>query len=1033
MGEDHQNPEELSDTVWERIRIPHDWMIVDTKALYRDSIGWYRNRFVFHPALDRQYLLRFDGVYMDSTIFVNGRIAGEWKYGYTCFEVDLTNELTDGENEILVRVVYRNPNTRWYSGAGIFRSVRLKERKKEAHFVSDGIRICAFRKDTTKPFCVTDTWNVDLHMECEVLKDTEETKDLTLRARILTLDGKEVCVPGQTAVSGDGESFLSAEITAPKLWDIGEGNLYVAEVSLYGGEVCLETEQVRFGFREVTYTTDEGMFLNGRHVKIHGVCEHHDLGALGAAFSKEVLRRKFEKLTEMGVNAIRTSHNIPATEFMDLADEMGIMVDSECFDMWFSSKTTYDYGRFFDEWAERDVERWIRRDRNHPSVIMWSVGNEIPDTLNAKKGPDTAHRLYDTVRRFDPEPHAQAAITIGANFNMYEPGQKCSDVMDLAGYNYSEYLYADHHKQFPDWVIYGSETSSVLSSRNIYHFPKEKHIITEEDEQCSSLGNTVTGWCAESYEAVICDDENTPFSLGQFLWTGFDYIGESTPYDTKNSYYGQIDLAGFPKDSFYAFQAAWTDYRKKPMIHIAPYWDFNEGQIIDVTVYSNAPWVELFLNGESLGKKQGYAYAFKEKVKGQERPHRENFAGWQIAYRPGVLLAKAYDENGTEIASDKKESFTDATKMSFLSEPKRYGEFLFMEVAAVDEKGRIVENANNRVFVSAEGALCIEAIDNGDSADFEQYRTDAKKLFGGRLLVILRILSGGDAKVTLSSKGLEDLEYTGSFEGDPVQVESAIRKVIKAQSFVTGGSGYKVLDRKEAMEEVPVRKALLTMREEGDSKIVEAHLYPEGATYDTLEWQLTSATGIPMEDAVLTVGDDQKSVRIKGLQDCDGYLRCLCRNGGGNAQVISYQNISFKGLGKKPRDPYRAILFGTYDVRRGRLEEGIQHGMNFLGSGWGGKMGLVGFKDVDFTDEGAVGFKVSIFANTGGNPVWFSLYEGDPEEGGRLIGTYRYQKSPQWMVFQEEEYTLEEKIKGRKDIYIRTEDGFQFKEICFVK
>ena len=349
---------------------------------------------------------------------------------------------------------------------------------------------------------------------------------------------------------------------------------------------------------------DKGLILNGRKIKLFGVCEHHDLGALGSAFNKEALRRRFKILKDMGVNAIRTFHNMPDPQFMDLADEMGFLIASEAFDMWERSKTTYDYARFFKEWSHKDVMSWITRNRNHPSLLMWSIGNEIYYTHADVRGQEITKMLMEYVKEFDPNENAK--VTIGSNFMPWENAKKCVDIVKIAGYNYSEKYYEEHHEKHhekhKDWIIYGSEAASVVQSRGIYHFPFEKSILADDDEQCSVLGNSTTSWGAKSPERCITDDRYAEFSLGQFIWTGFDYIGEPTPYHTKNSYFGQIDTATFKKDSYYIYQSEWTDYRKKPMIHILPYWDFSENQIVDVRVCSNAPKIELKLNGKVIGK-----------------------------------------------------------------------------------------------------------------------------------------------------------------------------------------------------------------------------------------------------------------------------------------------------------------------------------------------------------------------------------------------------------------------------------------------
>lgn len=535
-----------------------------------------------------EVLLCFDGVYMDSTLYVNNKFVGEWKYGYSSFEHDITNVLVEGENEILIRVIHQSPNSRWYSGAGIYRNVWLKTRDKN-HIETNGIYV-SIRKENK-------LWNVEISTELKLYENAKLYHSIIYNNEVISTTSEEV-------KRGEKRNIQTMIVKEPLLWDIDNPNLYklVTELKLIDGYNLTNIEHIskNIEFKEVIMDPDKGLILNGRKIKLFGVCEHHDLGALGSAFNKEALRRRFKILKDMGVNAIRTSHNMPDPQFMDLADEMGFLIASEAFDMWERSKTTYDYARFFKEWSHKDVMSWITRNRNHPSLLMWSIGNEIYYTHADVRGQEITKMLMEYVKEFDPNENAK--VTIGSNFMPWENAKKCVDIVKIAGYNYSEKYYEEHHEKHKDWIIYGSEAASVVQSRGIYHFPFEKSILADDDEQCSVLGNSTTSWGAKSPERCITDDRYAEFSLGQFIWTGFDYIGEPTPYHTKNSYFGQIDTATFKKDSYYIYQSEWTDYRKKPMIHILPYWDFSENQIVDVRVCSNAPKIELKLNGKVIGK-----------------------------------------------------------------------------------------------------------------------------------------------------------------------------------------------------------------------------------------------------------------------------------------------------------------------------------------------------------------------------------------------------------------------------------------------
>ncbi|MDR0292946.1 MAG: DUF4982 domain-containing protein [Oscillospiraceae bacterium] len=674
------------------VKLPHDWLIADTGNLYKSGTGRYRRKLDAGFLKDGQRLfVCFDGVYMDSMLYVNGALAGEWKYGYTAFEFDITDFLSGGaENTLLLEVRYQSPNSRWYSGAGIYRDVTLKV-KNACHFVSDGLYITTFKEGGR--------WNYTVKAEAVTGGRPYQTRH--------TLEG------------GDGEI---------ETWDIDRPRLYTLRSELIVDGAVADVEYTRFGFREIAFDPDKGFFLNGRRRKLNGVCLHHDLGALGTAMHKDALRRQFTLMRGMGVNALRTSHNPPAKVFMELADEMGFLVMSELTDMWELPKTEYDYARFFNDWVERDAASWIRRDRNSPSVIMWSVGNEIYDThADAERGGEILRRLTGLVKKHDPDGHAPA--TLCSNYMAWENTQKCADIIKLIGYNYAVDLYEEHHAAHPDWIIFGGETASTVQSRGVYRFPLRRSILADDDLQCSSLGNSSTSWGAESPEACALDDINIPFSLGQFIWTGQDYIGEPTPYHTKNSYFGQADTAGFPKDSYYVYKAAWTD---APTVHLFPYWDHSPGQTVDVRVCTNAHIAELFLNGKSLG-----AAALENRL----------IADWRVPYEPGELRAAAYDRDGKTVAEAVRRSPGDAAGLTLRTDV--YGELAFVSIAAADADGNPVENAGNRVRVSVEGGTLL-GTDNGDSTDYDQYSAGSRRLFNGKLLAIVRRDGAGEPQVTAS-------------------------------------------------------------------------------------------------------------------------------------------------------------------------------------------------------------------------------------------------------------------------------------------
>lgn len=1014
------NDQEMPQEGFRGITLPHDWLIEDAKNLYRDSIGWYRKTFMVHLEADWEYLIRFDGVYMDSAIYVNGKLVMEWKYGYSTFEADLTPYLVEGENRIVVRAVNQYLNTRWYSGAGIYRNVWWKERCRD-HIVSDGIYIT--------PKKVQDgLWKVEIDTELSLGAKEKTDREYILKQTILSPDGEivaqDAAVVGDGAACGGGETSedsgrfpegrevsadkyvvsQAVEVGDPALWDIGQGRLYRLVTEFYRGDTLLETEEQNFGFRTIEFIPEKGFFINGRYEKIKGVCEHHDFGCLGAAFYKDAMRRKFHKLRAMGVNAVRTSHNMPAPEVMELADEMGFLIDSDAFDMWEKSKTPYDYGRFFKEWYAKDVESWIRRDRNHPSVIMWSIGNEIPDTVESAHGQEITAYLLKEVKKHDPKKHAP--VTIASNYLKWDHAIACTELVELAGYNYSEYLYAKHHKEHPDWVIYGSETASVLASRGIYHFPKSRHILTEEDEQCSALGNSITGWGAAGYESCIIDDRDAPYSLGQFIWTGFDYIGESTPYQTKNSYFGQLDTAGFPKDSYYIFQAEWTDYKTAPMVHVFPYWDFNPGQMIDIQVCSNAPCVELFVNGKSIGRREI-----------DHRHGRELVQCYQAVYEPGSIEAVAYDEEGHVIAREVRHSFGDAVKIH--AEVEEVGRLWFIGISTQDADDCPVENANNRIFVQVTGGGRLLGLDNGDSTDCENYQNQDRRLFSGKLLAVVEKTSVEECSVKISSYGLEGCELFLGSEENVIDNERL--------SYVNQNGN-----------ELPIRKIELAALEsthltpEHPQVTIRMKLFPEvlnSQGYDLLEWKAVNDTGIELP--FVEIRRTEEGLLVSAHYDGTFRLRVTAKNGKRSADVMSHLEMEASGFGEGAIDPYREVLTALSTERNPYAVEGIEHGINCLGEPEEGKNAIFGFERVAFGSCGTEEVTVYLFANTD-HAVSLKIWDGYPgKAGSRLLVDGSYHKKPEWMVFQPESYQLPERLTGEGRLYFETEDAYQFKSFVF--
>ena len=1030
--------------LWERemqpVDLPHDWLIYDTKNLYEDSTGWYRKKFTWQPDdknADERVILRFEGVYMDSSIYVNGEHLGDWKYGYSTFDWDITEALREGENEVVLRVVFQAPNSRWYSGAGIYRNVWMIC-LPETRIPLDGIYTSSV--ETEKGYDLTiDTeleWGQDPeNYELEYcLRHVGDSKGAA------TTEIPELFRVTQPLTCGQDKATVTIPVDNPRRWDITDPYLYDLTVCLRrlpgnGGEnttgeaaqkpVTVQEEHLRIGFRTIQFDPEQGFLLNGRKVRLNGACDHHDLGALGAAFHKEAMRRKFELMRSMGVNALRTSHNMPAVELMELADEMGFLILSEAFDMWEMAKNPYDYARFFKEWMEKDVRSWIRRDRNHPSVIMWSIGNEIPDTHADAHGQEITRSLLAAVRKWDYR--NVAPVTIGSNYMPWENAQKCADIVKLAGYNYAEKYYDEHHKKYPDWIIYGSETSSVVQSRGVYHFPLERATLIEADEQCSALGNSTTSWAAKNTEYCIIMDRDTPYSCGQFIWTAIDYIGEPTPYQTKNSYFGQMDTAGFPKDSYYLFRSEWTDVKKDPIIHVYPYWDFNPGQQVDVRITSNAPEVELFVNGVSQGK--------------QQIDHEKGTVlqpSWKVPYVPGSICAVAYDESGREIARQERHSFGNTdhytvkpNKMSLRADGE---DMIFVEISAEDKDGYPVENASDYVRVTVEGAGRLVGLDNGDSTDYDAYKGTVRKLFQGKLLAMIAAkTTPGEIRVTVEDAWPENKDSHAAVVTLQA-IEAPVRPGICVAeenreyppAFVAPGF-------------VPVRKlemraADMTLTPENPSVLLHTHIYPMEATDPKLLWSITDATGIPSSVAKLEELEDGESVRIAGVSDGCFQVRCMSCNGTSTIKMISQLDFTVEGMGQTFHSPYEPVAGISYAASfGGDVSRGVE---NSAGTDKAQPTGLV-YEALDFGEFGSDEITLSIFANDN-DPHRIRIWEGEPEESGSgtqgtLVGEMIYQKPGIWEVFQPETFVLPRRLKGVTNMTIMSSDKFFLKEFHFTR
>lgn len=986
------------------VNLPHDWLIANSADHYENSEGWYQKTISsdilpFDASSDDDWLLYFEGVYMDCTIFVNGMQAGEWKYGYSSFEVRLTPFLKTGENTILVHVRYQSPNSRWYSGAGIYRSVWLKK-VPAVHIASDGIAAETHLIENGK-------WSLCMHTTLEkegiqlsakdffASENDNESTSLSLSFCVQTLDGTVILseIPEDTPVT----------LTNIKPWDISEPNLYKIVCTLSENGTAIQTETITTGFRTTRFDTNEGFFLNDVHIKLKGVCQHHDLGALGSAVNRSAIKRQLTILKSMGVNAVRTTHNMPAVELLELADEMGILIVDEAFDMWEMSKTTYDYARFFKEWSARDVKSWICRDRNHPCVILWSIGNEIYDTHANEHGQEITRYLKEQVLLHDPYGHALP--TIGSNFMQGENARKCADILKIAGYNYAERLYNKQHADHPDWVIYGSETSSTVQSRGIYHFPLAKPLLTDDDGQCSSLGNSTVNWGAKNQQFCAVSDLHMPFSLGQFLWSGFDYIGEPTPYQSRNSFFGQIDTAGFPKDAYYFYQSVWTDAKTNPMIHLLPYWDFNPGQMIDVRVYTNAPKVALFLNGTLIGEKT-LAHTEEDNM----------IADWQLPFEAGTLKAIAYDENGVEIARDEASSFGDAASLHLTANRSQVtadgSELIFVTIDALDTDGHAVANANNRVHVTVTGEGMLAGLDNGDSTDCEPYKGDCRRLFSGKLLAIIApSLTAGTITITASSDGLTSASLTvnttsyseSSDEKDPCAEDLHLMTITRDP----------LADSISSQSDIPVRKITLScetfthLTADAPSAVIYASVSPANATTQTLDWKVTNAEGVTVPYDILEPIDNTH-VRIHALSDGSFFVRCSVTNGRGHTTLYSTLAFTATEIGTMNLNPYTFTVGSLYSDSEGEIANGNAHG---AATGSEGTTSIT-YGPFDFGTFGSDTVTIPIF-ETESRPVDLTFIEGKTKtQSGTVLCRGHYDKKMIWDTYQEETFKLPKRLTG---------------------
>lgn len=969
------------------VLLPHDWLIYDCSDLYRDGMGIYTRILELTEEKSGHYFLIFDGVYMDYTVFINGSQAGEWKYGYSQYVLEITDHIREGSNEILVAVRHKSPNTRWYSGAGIYRDVWFIN-TPDIYIPENGIYLHTSEEG--------DGFDVSCDIETAGYTDFAPSDGYPALEVVLSTEAGPVTLEEVNKSKAGEEKYVHSfrgYIKAPHRWDIDDPYLYELKVTLSVGE-AVQSLRISVGFKSVRLDTEKGFFLNGRHIKLNGVCEHHDLGLLGAEFNKSAMRRKFEILKGMGVNAIRGTHNMMAPGFVELCDEMGLLYVSEAFDMWEHSKTEYDYARFFPKWHSLDVESWIRRDRNHVSVILWSIGNEISDIhTDPVRGPMITRELLELVRKHDYM--GNASVTQGSNYMPWENAQKCADILGVAGYNYAEKYYEEHHRLHPDRVIYGSETSSIAQSRGIYHFPLSRTTLGDEDMQCSALGNNPTSWGARSFEECAGIDRDTPFSLGQFLWSGFDYIGEPTPYHTRSSYLGQIDTAGFPKDAYYFWKSVWSDPAEEPFVYVFPYWDHNPGQTVDVRVVSNLDEVELFLNGESLGRQTL-----------DHSPHSgfHMIADYRVSFTPGVLEACGYVKD-SDMPLTRHRRVTPG-EVDHL-EIKRYeftsgrddDELVFFEISGVDHEGNPVDNACDRVRVEVNGHGRLIGLDNGDSTDSDGYRTDVKRLFGGKLLCMVRPDDNGDP---------DSISISAAIEKNGIPDVRCIRLKSDSSNILTPDMG---------------------------DILVEYTVEPAAAASRGICFSVLDESGVPSKLADIDCAKDHNETspagRIRLTPRGDGRIRLRASSGSDHmkVRVISELDFEISGYGQIYADPYGFVYGSSYTSYSGQVSSGNEKGVATSREG----TTVVTYANLDFGRIGSDRVTLPIFSLDEDRvplKIWMGSHD---DKDSLLLFDGVYDKPRIWNTYIEDSFTLSKRLKGINTVSFEFNKKVHLKGFTFEK
>ena len=777
----------FDDSKWQTVTVPHDWAIYGPFSALNDQqkvaitqdgqkeamehagrtgglpfvgVGWYRNTGNL-PAYEagKRVTLVFDGAMANSQVFVNGRKVGEWPYGYNTFHFDVTDFLNKDNtpNTLAVRLENRTEQSRWYPGAGLYRNVHV--------IITDDVHIPVWGTYVTTPVVRPDFAKVNIRTKVEG-NNTPNAK-YRLSTHILNPAGVIVAKTETQLTKYDENEFRQDLVVEnPQLWSTSSPTLYKAVSRLYADSKLVDEYATTFGIRTIEVRPNDGFYLNGVKTVFKGVCNHHDLGPLGGAVNDAAIRRQVRIMKDMGVNAIRTSHNMPAPELVRACDEMGMMIMAESFDEWKIPKVANGYNLFWDNWAEKDVVNLVHHYRNNASVVMWCVGNEVPEQGDALNGPKRNRFLQDICHREDPT----RPVTNGMDNPNAVTGNNFAALLDVAGFNYRPHLYTENYKKLPQQIILGSETASTVSSRGVYKFPVERKSMAQyEDHQSSSYDVEHCSW-SNLPEDDFIQHEDLPYCIGEFVWTGFDYLGEPTPYYTNwpshSSLFGIVDLAGIPKDRFYLYRSHWN--KEAETLHILPHWNWKgrEGEVTPVFVYTNYPSAELFINGVSQGKRTKDLSIKRDgsdtemAKKNFDRQKRYRLMWMDTRYQPGTVKVVAYDANGKAVAEKVMKTagepykiVLEADRSSIAADGK---DISFVNVKIVDKDGNFCPTDEREISFKVKGAGVFKAVANGNPSSLESFQTPKMKLFSGQLTALVQSAEkGGIITLEATAKGVK--------------------------------------------------------------------------------------------------------------------------------------------------------------------------------------------------------------------------------------------------------------------------------------